>query len=153
MPVYKPEFFKPELLGYYPHMARRDAVIWERYLKLEARSWLGFAYDVALGGMKVTDPLASEAELLAWQFSTAQRVDVVGDRATEHWIIEVRAQARVGAVGAVMGYTLLAQREPWTHLPLVPAVVTDNMSPDVRWVAEQFNVQVIIVPEPPERVL
>jgi len=153
MPVYKPEFFPPALLGYYPHMARRDATIWERYLKLEARSWVGFAYDVALGGNKVDDPLATEAELLGYQFSTAQRVDVVGDRSTEHWIIEVRSQARVGAVGAVMGYTLLAQREPWTHLPLVPCVITDNMSPDVRWVAEQFNVQVIIVPEAPERVL
>lgn len=153
MPVYPVEFFPPALLGHYPHMARRDAVIWERYLKLEASSWLGFAYDVALGGVVVDDPLGSEAEKLGYQFSTAQRVDVVGDRGTEHWIIEVRSQARVGAIGAVMGYTLLAQREPWTHLPLIPVVITDNMSPDVRWVAEQFSVQVIVVPEAPERVL
>jgi hypothetical protein len=153
MPVYPVIFGPPALLGWYPHMARRDASIWERYLKQEATSWEGFAYDVALGGQIIEDPDASEAELLGWRFSTAQRIDVVGNRGKEHWIIEVRAQARVGAVGAVMGYTMLAQREPWTELPLVPCVITDNVSPDVRWVAEQFDVQLIIVPEPSERIL
>lgn len=153
MPVYPVLFEPPRLLGWYPHMARRDAAIWERYLKLEATSWQGFAYDVAVGGMLVDDPLATPQELAGWRFSTAQRIDVVGNRGREHWIIEVRAQARIGAVGAVMGYTLLAQREPWTELPLVPAVITDNMSADVRWVAEQFSVQVIIVPEAEPKVL
>lgn len=153
MSVYPVIFDAPRLLGWYPHMAKRDAAIWERYLKHSATSWQGFAYDVALGGLDVTDPDSTEAERLGWKFSTAQRIDVVGDRGTEHWVIEVRSQARVGAIGAVMGYTMLAIREPWTELPLVPCVITDNMSPDVRYVAEQFSVQVIIVPEPAERVL
>jgi hypothetical protein len=153
MSVYPVIFDAPRLLGWYPHMARRDATIWERYLKLEASSWVGFAYDVALGGQNVTDPAATEAEILGWRFSTAQRIDVVGDRGAEHWIIEVRSQARMGAIGAVIGYTMLALREPWTELPLVPCVITDNMSPDVRYVAEQLSVQVIIVPEPEPKVL
>lgn len=153
MPVYPVIFGPPQLLGWYPHMARRDAAIWERYLKQEATGWHGFAYDVALGGQLVNDPEATEAELLGWKFSTAQRIDAVGDRGTEHWIIEVRAQARLGAVGAALGYTMLAMREPWTQLPLVPCIITDNMSPDVRWVAEQFDVTVIIVPEDEPRIL
>ncbi len=153
MPVYPVEFLPPALLGWYPHMARRDAVIWERYLKREASAWRGFAYDVALGGQLVDDPTGDPATLKGYQFSTAQRIDVVGDRGTEHWIIEVRHQARVSAIGAAMGYLLLAQRDPWTDLPLIPCVVTDNMSPDVRWVAEQFNVQVLLVPEELPRIL
>lgn len=153
MPVYPIEFIPPVPNGYYPHMARRDAAIWERYLKEAASLWQGVAYDVAVGGLlpEVTD--ADEAMLKGWQYSTAQRIDVVANRGTEHWIIEVRANARVGACGAAVGYTLLAQRESWTELPLVPAILTDNISPDVRWVAEQLGVQVLIAPEPLERQL
>lgn len=153
MPVYPIEFFPPQPLGWYPHMARRDAAIWERYLRAHAQLWRGFAYDVAVGGIiaEVTD--YDEATLKGYQYSTAQRIDVVGERPDEHWIIEVRSNARVGAVGAALGYTLLAQKEAWTQLPLVPAVCTDNISPDVRWVAEQLGVQLIIVPEELPRIL
>jgi hypothetical protein len=153
VPVYPIEFFPPELLGWYPHMARRDAAIWERYLQQSKELWQGFAYDVAVGGIVVEATDADEATLRGYQYSTAQRIDVVGNRGTEHWIIEVRANARVGAVGAAVGYTLLAQKESWTELPLVPAVCTDNISPDVRWVAEQLGVQLLIVPEPLPLVL
>lgn len=147
MPVYPVEFFPAQLLGWYPHMARRDAAIWERYLRASADLWQGFAYDVAVGGMLIDATDEDPATLKGYQYSTAQRIDVVGNRGTEHWIIEVRSNARVGAVGAAIGYTLLAQKEPWTELPLVPAVCTDNISPDVRWVAEQLGVQLLIVPE------
>jgi len=153
MPVYPLEFFPPELTGWYPHMAKRDAVIWERYLKREASAWKGFAYDVALGGFITEDPTADERTRTGYQYSSAQRIDVVGDRGTEHWIIEVRHQARISAISAAMGYLMLAQREPWTDLPLIPCVITDNMSADVRYVAEQFDVQVILVPEDLPRVL
>lgn len=152
-PVYPVTFYPPALLGWYPHMARRDAIIWERFLRLRAREFEGFAYDVALGGQIVDAPPGEEAVALGYRFSTAQRVDVVANRITEHWIIEVRHQARISAVGAAMGYTMLALREPWTDLPLVPTVVTDNMSPDVRYVAELLNVNVVILPEEPPKVL
>jgi hypothetical protein len=85
--------------------------------------------------------------------NTAERIDVVADNGKEHWIIEIRPNAKLGALGSAIGYTLLAQREPWTALPLVPAVLTDNCSPDFRWVADLLGVQVIIVPEEVGRVL
>ena len=153
MPVYPVEFYPPALLGWYPNMAKRDAVIWERYLRHQAINFRGFAYNVALGGMVKEDPEATPEELTGFQYSTAQRIDVVADRGSEHWIIEVRHQARIGAVGSVMGYTMLALREPWTELPLVPVVITDNMSPDVRYVAELFSLQVFIYPEDEPKLL
>lgn len=148
MSVYPVEFASPALLGSYPNMSRRDAPLWERYLRLYAHQWQGFAYNVALGGLEVTDPEASDAERIGWRYNTAEKIDVVANRGDEHWIIECKPNARAGAVGQVLCYKLLADREPWTSLPTVPCVLTDNMSPDVRWFAEQVGVEVIILPQP-----
>lgn len=143
----------PALTGRYPNMARNDAALWERYLKHEGQIWKAVTYDVRLGGQVTDDPHATEMEKYMWKKNTAERIDVVADRVTEHWVIEVRPNAKLGALGSAIGYVMLAQREPWTHLPLVPAVLTDNIAPDVRWVADQLGVQVIIVPEELPRVL
>lgn len=153
MPVNPVVFEPPALTGRYPNMARHDAALWERYLKHSAGLWRGVTYDLRLGGVEIADPDASEDEKHMWRQNTAERIDVVADRGTEHWVIEVRPNAKLGALGAAMGYVLLGQREPWTTLPLVPAVLTDNISADVRWVADQLGVQIIIVPDEPERVL
>ncbi len=153
MSVYPVTFEPPALTGLYPHMSRRDAPLWERYLRKFAHQWQGFAYDVALGGLDVADPDASEAEIAGWRYSTAEKIDVVANRGDEHWIIEVKPNARLSALGQALGYIVLASREPWTTLPLVPCILTDNMSPDVRWVCEQHAVQVIILPEDAEAPL
>ena len=118
MPVYPVVFQPPALTGNYPHMSRRDAPLWERYLRAYAHLWQGFAYDVALGGLEVADPDADDA-------------------------------ARLGSVGQALGYLLLAQREPWAGVPLIPCVLTNNVAPDVRWFAEQVGVEMIILPEAP----
>lgn len=146
-------FEPPALTGRYPNMARHDGALWERYLKHSAHLWRGVSYDIRLGGQEIADPEADETEKYMWRKNTAERIDVVGDRGDEHWVIEIRPNAKLGALGSAIGYVLLGQREPWTTLPLVPAVLTDNCSADFRWVADQLGVQVIIVPDDPERIL
>jgi len=146
-------FEPPALTGRYPNMARHDGALWERYLKVNAHLWRGVCYDIRLGGQDVTDPNATETERYMWRKNTAERIDVVADRGSEHWVIEIRPNAKLGALGSCIGYVLLAQREPWTALPLVPAVLTDNCALDFRWVADQLGVQVIIVPEDVARLL
>jgi hypothetical protein len=153
VPVFPVVFEPPALTGRYQHMARRDAELWERYLEKFAHLWQGFAYDVALGGLVVEDAASTPEQLKGWQYSTAEKIDVVANRGDEQWIIEVRPNARCDTIGSVLGYLLLAQREPWTTLPLVPCILTENMSPDARWVAEQLNVEVIILPAEPLRPL
>jgi len=149
VPVYPVVFQPPALTGNYPHMSRRDAPLWERYLRAYAHLWQGFAYDVALGGLEVADPDADDAARLGWRYSTAEKIDVVANNGAEHWLIEVKPNARLGSVGQALGYLLLAQREPWAGVPLIPCVLTNNVAPDVRWFAEQVGVEMIILPEAP----
>lgn len=138
----------PELTGNYPHFGRRDAVLWERFLALRGETFTGFAYDVALGGVVIEDPTAEPDFVRAYQYLNAVKIDVVGFRSDEVWVIEVKPNAGLSAVGQALGGLVLAQRDGFTRLPLVPVIVTDHLTDDLRFVAERLAIQIIVVPDP-----
>lgn len=148
MPVYPVAFVPVVKTGAYPHMAKLDAAIWERFLDQYGANFLGVAYDVALGGYL---PGESEGPLdvrLGWQYSTALKVDAVLQREAEVWIVEVKPNGRTSGIGAALCYTALAEADPFTTFPLVPVYVTDRASPDIRLCAEKLGVTLVAVDEP-----
>ena len=144
-PVYPLTLYAPGQMSAYPHMAKRDVEVWQDYLKRYAEEFLAFSYDVALGGTSLDLPTETPASLLAWQYSTALKIDAVGWQGNQAWIIEVRPDATVSALGAALCYTLVARREALTDLPMVPCIVCRNIQPDVRWTCAQVGVQVVVV--------
>jgi hypothetical protein len=148
MPVYPVEWRPPALFGDYPNMARRDAVIWERVLKAKALQWKAVAYNLAFGGVIVDDPNATEDEILGFQYSTAAKVDVVIDTGDEWWLCEVKPNASYSAVGQILSYYLLQEREAWTTQIVVPTLITDSVVPDVAYVCQALNIPVILAPDP-----
>lgn len=143
--VYPPNVLPASFRGHYPHMARRDAVIWSRFLVAPPDTFLGFAYDVAVGGWKIEGLELTEADALGWQYNTALKVDAVGLTAALAWVIEVRPEATVSALGAALTYALVLDREAVFSLPLVPVVVCETMQPDVEWACTRLGVRVVKV--------
>ena len=131
--------------GDYPHFAKRDAPVWSRWLAEYAELWGAFAYDVAVGGMTLPDVGASETERLAWKYSTALKIDAVGWNEDAVWLFEVRPEAQVSALGSVLGYTLVCERDKVFDRPLVSAVVCESMQSDVEWCCDRLGVHVFKV--------
>lgn len=148
MPV-KPPAWRPfGHLAKYPHMARHDIRIWERFVDRFAGIFDEVAYDVALGGSDTLDPNASPEERLMWRFNTAKRIDAAVRNRDECWICEVRPGSGLSAVGAVLGYTILSELDPWTDRPIIMTVVTDHTDGDTHVVCEKLGIQLIELPEP-----
>jgi hypothetical protein len=131
--------------GHYPNMAKRDAEVWFRFLEHYGDRFTGFAYNVALGGLVVDLPDFSEEDQLAWRYKTAPKIDAVGYSDQAVWIIEVKPEAQVGALGCVVGYTLLAEREAIADRPLQGAIVCEYCNVDVEWCAQQLKIAVFKV--------
>lgn len=148
MPVYELAWTALQKSGDYPHMGKRDAEIWERFLDRFTEQFDLVAYDVALGGFALTEEQLTEDERLGWRYSTALKVDVVLARAGEVWVIEVRPHAGVSAIGGALCYATMAEQDGFTPEPIIPAVVTDRASPDIRFCAEQLGVTLIAVDDP-----
>lgn len=143
MPVYPLDWKLPGPLGHYPHMAKHDARLWERFLADYAANFERFCYDVALGGFRPDEHTGTLDQRLGWQYSSAVKIDAVGERTDDVWIIEVRPHAGVSAIGAALCYSVLAAVDTFTAKPLVPVVLTDRASPDIRICADALEVAVI----------
>lgn len=133
---------------HYPHMAKHDARIWERFLAAYDGYFEEAVYDVALGGADPVDPDATEAERFMWRRNTAKRIDAAVRNKDETWLCEVRPGAGLSAVGAVLGYAILSEHDPWVEGPLVMTIVTDQMDNDTKVVCDDLEIQVIELPEP-----
>lgn len=144
--VFPPNFVPPTARAAYPHMARRDAEVWTRFLALYGDRFLAVAYDVALGGVDVDAPGLSEQDRLGWRYNTALKIDAVGQRPEAYWVIEVRPWATVSALGAAVAYSLVARRDRVFDAQLVPVIVCNAIQTDVRWAAVQLGVEVVEVP-------
>lgn len=144
-PVYPIAWLPTTFRGAYPHFAKRDAPVWTRFLELYADRFDAFAYDVALGGATVTDALGDEAGRAGWQYITALKVDAVALTASYAWIFEVRPEATVSALGSVICYAMVAERDTVFSMDLVRAIVCESIQPDVDWACQQLGVQVFRV--------
>lgn len=143
--VYPPNVLPASFRGSYPHMARRDGEIWVRFLANPPADFLGYAYDVAVGGWRLEGLDLDDATKLGWQYNTALKVDAVGLTATEAWVIEVRPEATVSALGAALCYAMVLDREQVFELPLRPVVCCEQMQPDVEWACGQLGIRVVKV--------
>lgn len=128
--------------GHFKHMAKRDAAVWLRFLERYGAAFLGVAYDVALGGEAAPEGVPEEADRRMWQYSTALKIDAVLFAQDLVLIVEVRPWATSSALGAAVCYTLMAEREQLTDLPLQAGIVCEGIQRDVRWCAERLNVAV-----------
>lgn len=143
--VYPITVYTPADMGDFPHMAKRDAEVWLDWIRKHGADYVGFSYDVALGGVELPETAGDEAMRKGWQYSTALKIDAVGWQGNQVWVIEVRPDATTSALGAALTYTLVARRERLTDLPIVPAIVCRAIQPDVRWTCAMLGVQVFEV--------
>jgi len=128
--------------GIPPQVSTEDLLLWERFRKAHAREYQAFYFDVALGTGEDSAPNVSEAVARAWRRLTKFRADVVGDTGKEWHLIELRPNAGPGAVGAIQTYATLWLTGPPDSRPVVPIVVTDRCSADIRSVASLAGIEI-----------
>ena len=148
MPVFPLDVVPVVKTGNYPHMAKLDKAIYERFLDQYGTNFLGASYDVALGGFLPGEEDGTEELRRGWQYSTALKVDVVLFREDEVWICEIKPGGGTAGIGAALCYTRLAERDRFTVLPLVPVLITDRASPDIQLCARELGVELFAIDEP-----
>lgn len=135
----------PILTGHYPNMARADTPIWEAWLTDNAARVLRIAYDLAIGGVEITDDSIDQATRDGWRYSTAVKIDALVELEQENLVCEVKPQARLSALGQALGYAILLDAEPANDKPNTPTVITAHTTPEVRRVADALGIRIALV--------
>lgn len=134
------------LLNEYPHLRLSDVAIWQRFIIRYPNFFESVDYDVKVGELpeelKTLPPnYLKDAEQLY-----LDKIDVVGYRDNEHWIIEIRPHAGKKALGYILGYEELYKRKiKDDKIKIVKAVITDLEIPQIRELYEKYDIKYYVV--------
>lgn len=126
-------------------MLPADVEVWDRFLDQHGYEFVGFRYDVHVGGEveRQSDWTKKIFQMASWL--AAKRIDAVGYKAGEVCIFEVKPEAGVTAVGQLVTYKMLFIEKYRPLGRLECALVCANATIDEKRVlgAQGFKVFVV----------
>lgn len=129
----------------FPHMLKAERVIWKRFLELRPIDFERAVYDDHVGeGAILTKKYPENIQRMALRL-TQKRIDAVLHTEKEIWLMEVKMRASVSALGQLLTYKQLYEREREPDKPVRLGVVCRQVAPDMEKVFEQNNVTIFLV--------
>lgn len=127
------------------HMSSLDQPLWERFQAAHGSEYELFYFDASLGTPSEVAADAPPELAKMWTRITSKRMDVVGRKPGEWWILEMRPNASSGALGTVLTYRELWRSAPPDSDPVRAAIVTDRPDPDLLILAPKNDILIITV--------
>ena len=124
----------------YPHLGPEDAAIWARFIAKNPGFFNNVEYDVKVGQGRDYSSLPKDQYSEDLKNLSLKRIDVVGFRQGEILVIELKPAATLAAIGEAIGYTQLFKEQDKTGKRISPAIITDQILPDIENVAEKNGV-------------
>ena len=137
--------FKFEKLAKYPHMKPADIEVWERFMVLNPRFFDSVDYDFHVGEGADFLPTGSDTPDGRENRLYQKKIDVVGYKKEEVWIIEVKPQADMLALGQVLSYKEIYAKEIGAEQPLTLAVICKNITNEMREVFRTHKIKIFTV--------
>lgn len=148
MPTELGEQFQITWRGDPEQMLPPDVPLWHKFLDHYAGDFQRFYYNVRVGGPDMTNINASEAMKRMWYASVAKRIDAIGEKNDEIWIIEVASSPYLRAVGQCLSYKFLWEQDPKIDKPSKMILLCYFIDADLRHVLEHYQVSIITIPTP-----
>jgi len=140
-----PSHNQQHIQNHYPHMFPRDIDIWNKFLETFGNNYNSFDYDVKVGSGSEPHQNAPEIYVRMIGILSKYRIDAVGYDGTYIYIMEVKPNAAMSAIGQVMGYVKLFERDFSPTLPLKGVIVTNRERPDMRELTSELGFDYYIV--------
>ena len=145
MPLELGKLFLNDWRGRPPHMSSQDIPLWDRFQEKHGSTFSGFYFDVALGTPSDVPDGTPENLTKMWVRITSKRIDAVGVKPDEYWIIEARPEAAAGALGTILTYRSLWLKDPPDKLPIRGVIISDVFDPDIIDQAKFHDITLIVV--------
>lgn len=132
------------LLNKYPGMRLGDEVIWDEFVKNHPNFFLSVWYNVPLGEPYNNEEEKAEAKENGAYEVSQWRIDVLGETADAFVIIELRPHADARAIGNVIAYSKLLEKEWEPVKPVVGMILTDKISTIMETAAALCHVRMMV---------
>jgi len=129
-------------------MLPADVPLWHRFLDRYASNFERFFYNVRVGGPDVSKIEGDEVLKRMWYLNTAKRIDAIGEKENELWIIEVASSPYLRAVGQMLTYRFLWNLDPKINKPVKDVLLCYYLDSDLEKVLKHHKVEVLTIPTP-----
>lgn len=134
-----------DIQSHYPHMKPADVLIWEAFIRGNPNFFSSVDYDVPVGEGASFLPEREETFVSDYRLLTQKKIDVIGYRDNETWLIEVKPNAGSRALGQILTYEKLYSKQYPDVKNLRKCVITNFLQNDYDLVYSKFDVVVIEV--------
>ena len=131
-------------LAKYPHLGPEDAKIWDTFIQNNPEYFESVEYDLRVGEGRDYSEHPDDQYKADMIHLSKKRIDVVGFRLNEIYIIELKPNANMSAIGQVVGLTKLYQAENKTTRKIYPVIITDEILPDMANLCGQMGVLIYL---------
>jgi hypothetical protein len=125
-----------------------DVPLWHLFLDRYAGNFERFFYNVRVGGPDMTSIDADEAMKKMWYASTAKRIDAIGEKKDEIWIIEVASSPYLRAVGQSLSYLFLWNEDPKIDKPAKMVLLCYFIDSDLERILKHYGVMIVKMEKP-----
>ena len=124
----------------YPHLGPEDAAIWSKFIQRKPNFYDLVEYDAKVGEGRDYSEHPDDQYKADMVLLSRKRIDVIGFKAGEIHIIELKPKATLSAIGQVIGLMKLYQAENQTTAKIMPVIITDEILPDMANLCGQMGV-------------
>lgn len=124
--------FPSQPLAKYPHLAGSDIPVWDAFIRLFEGAFDSVDYDTRVGVGLIPPDYYPEKDRNMWVSLTKKRIDVVGFRPGESWVIEVKKRPNLAAVGQTLGGAVLFEPQNPEGSTIIPTLVAATIEPDIE---------------------
>ena len=132
-------------LGRYPHFAAGDVPVWEAWMAENPGFFERVEYDVRVGPGSAHAGAWTGQHRVMVQALTQKRIDVVGHRHGEVWVIEVKPRLSASGIGQALAYGVLLAAEGRFVGRVVCALVVAEDDPQLSPVLVKFGLVKLLV--------
>ncbi len=137
--------YSPRWRGRYPHLREVDMPVWNAFLDRYGEEWQAFEYDVRVGPPGGGAAAFDEQTRAVFEDLSRLRIDAVGYRPGEVWVLEVSPYAGISKVGQCLGYRDLLVKDRLLEVLPRMGVVTRVFPPGVGEVFKSQGIEVWLV--------
>lgn len=132
-------------MSHYPHMMAEDTIVWTKFLESEFIKIFEVWYDVRVGNSVLVEGVHDDLTRRIADGLTRKRIDVVARVEGAVWVIEVKPRANMYAIGQVISYQRLFEKEHTVLGGLIPVIICADYDADLVSEFDEFGVLVLKV--------
>ena len=129
----------------YLHMRQAEGDIWTAFLRSTELDFTRVAYDLHLGQGQPVYDYDNEVTRQMKLAVTRKRMDALGETAEDIWIFEIKERLGVGALGQLLAYGDLYDKEYNPSKPVRLAAIARAFQPDIEETYSLYGISIFIV--------